>query len=114
MKRIPMPPESELRRLYLDGEQSTKDLGLLFGVSWMTVWRWLRRYGIPVRSAAEAGGRPRIKMPPESELRRLYLDKGLSAMDLGLRFHVSQPTALKWLNECGIQVRLSATKRKTS
>lgn len=54
--RAEAPPVERLTRLYVDHGMTAHQIGVLYGVTNVTVLRWLRGYDIPVRSAF--GGPP--------------------------------------------------------
>jgi hypothetical protein len=43
-----------LDELYSIRKMSTPQIAVELGVTYLTVWRWLREYEIPVRSRSEA------------------------------------------------------------
>lgn len=52
--KLQPPPREELERLYWGSRLSTVEIAKLYGVCHKTVRKWLRLYGIPVRSLSEA------------------------------------------------------------
>ncbi len=50
-KRIQPPPKEELEQLYLVERRTSPELAKRYGCSYTVVLRWLRMYGIEVRSA---------------------------------------------------------------
>lgn len=55
------PPQSELHRLYVVEGLSCERIGLIYDLAATTIWKWLKRYGIPVRSKKAARA---IAVPP--------------------------------------------------
>ena len=69
-------------------------------MSGRTIRSWLQRSGIALRPGWE---RRRHHLPPaDNELRRCYLDEGLTTAQLAARYEVSATTAKRWLDKAGI------------
>ena len=100
-------PEDELRRLYLDEKLPPATIAKIFGCNDSTVRNRLREYGIKVRTLSEAMTRIVI---PEDDLRRLYLDEGLSAEEIAKIYGCSGRTVFDRLRKYGINTRCSAIK----
>lgn len=47
--------ERELRRRYIDEEESAGRIARSWGVEGPTVWRWLKLFGIPTRPVSRTG-----------------------------------------------------------
>jgi transposase len=99
-RRLP-PPAAELRRRYLADGLTIAQLAARYGVGTSTVRGWLEHAGIPRRLP----GRPSQQAPSREELVRLYVAEGLSTTQIGQRYGVSQPTALRWLRAADIALR---------
>lgn len=52
-RKVPMPVFAELEHMYLRDERSANDIAREYGVSDTTVGKWLRAYGIRVRTIGE-------------------------------------------------------------
>ena len=97
----PLPPTAaELRRRYLADGLTIAQLAARYGVGTSTVRGWLEHAGIPRRPP----GRP-SQAPSRAELVRLYVAEGLSTTQIGQRYGVSQPTALRWLRAADVALR---------
>jgi transposase len=95
--------QAELRRLYEQQRLTPAEIGERLGVSGRTIRTWLQRSGIALRPGWE---RRRHHLPPaDNELRRCYLDEGLTTAQLAARYEVSATTAKRWLDKAGIPRR---------
>ena len=97
--RLP-PTATELRRRYGADGLTIAQLAARYGVGTSTVRQWLQNAGIPRRLP----GRP-SQAPGREELVRLYVAEGLSTTQIGQRYGVSQPTALRWLRAAEVALR---------
>lgn len=70
-----------------------------------TVLRWLHAAGATVRTAHADRNRAADVPVDADELRRLYVDEGLSSYALGRRYGVSSSTVLSWLSKVGVSPR---------
>jgi hypothetical protein len=71
MKRIPVPPEEDLRRMYIDQKMSQEDIGPIYGASQTLVGQWLMKYQIPRR---RGGNVKQINVATE-DMKRMYVDE---------------------------------------
>lgn len=94
------PSAARLRQLYVEEEQSLREIGGLFKVSASTVTRWLEEAGIPRRGA---GGRS--DAPDADELRCLYVTRRQSTLDIARLYGVTPRAVSKWLSLYGIATR---------
>jgi hypothetical protein len=126
----PRPPERPapyqnkewLEQKYVREELSCEQIAALAGCSHVTIQRWMRRYGIEMRSHEEAvrlayGQRPadssRLPKPTEPGppyrdpewLRRMYVDEGLSYDQIADIAGCAQATVMKWARRHGIKSR---------
>jgi transposase len=99
-RRLP-PTAAELRRRYVADGLTIARLAARYGVGTSTVRQWLQNAGIPRRLP----GRRPSQAPSREELVRLYVAEGLSTTQIGQRYGVSQPTALRWLRAADIALR---------
>lgn len=104
MRRRSSP--AELRRLYEQQRLTPAEIGERLGVSGRTIRTWLQQAGIALRPGWE---RRRHHLPPaDTELRRCYLDEGLTTAQLAARYGVSATTARRWLDKAGIPRRAAS------
>lgn len=98
----------EVRRLYELEGWTAAEVAAQLGCSTSTVYARLQRLGVPRRPA-----RPRrSSRPTDTELRRLYLERGLSLRQLAERFSVSPQAVRGWLDGAGVPRR--GHERRTS
>ena len=76
--------ESTLRRMYEGQKMSVEDIGNELGHNIKTVARWMDKHGID-RRPAEGRGRT-YERPPEEVLQNLYVEQGLSGLEIAERF----------------------------
>ena len=102
-----------LRRHYVDGGLSTRQVASLAGCDKDTVGVWLRRHGIPIRTRSEAAIRLAVAkigaaMRPYRNpgwLRQHYIDEGLSTAQMAKLAGCTSGTINNWLRRRGIPVR---------
>ncbi len=91
----------EVRRLYELEGWTAAEVAAQLGCGTSTVYARLQRLGVPRRPA-----RPRrSSRPADTELRRLYLERGLSLRQLAERFSVSPQAVRGWLDAAGVPRR---------
>lgn len=90
-------PEDELRELYLQQEYSIQDCADHFGCSSTLIEVRLDRYGIPTRPP----GGDSVDISEET-LRELYVEQGLSTVEVAERFDCHDSTISRKLREHGI------------
>ena len=91
----------EVRRLYELEGWTAAEVAAQQGCGTSTVYARLQRLGVPWRPA-----RPRrSSRPPDTELRRLYLERGLSQRQLAERFSVSPQAVRGSLDGAGVPRR---------
>lgn len=93
-------PENELRQLYSVQLMSTPDIAALFNCSKPVILDRLRKYQIHIRTSKEAHNiTPYLSKSwnalPESELRRLYQESGLTMREIALLFDISKSCVRK-------------------
>ena len=54
VKRKIFSSKEELEQLYIEQEKSTHEIGELLKVDSKTIWCWLKKHGIPIRSRSES------------------------------------------------------------
>lgn len=75
--KLPIPPKSELERLYVDEETSMEKMGAVLGVSRRTITRWLIKYGIELRPCNQYVYEDLRKIPLSTEQRDLIVGSTL-------------------------------------
>ena len=81
--------------LYLEKNKKIKTIAKIFGVSYITVWHWLRRNNIPTRKEL---------FVDEERLKQLYNQK-LDCTKIGRILGVSHQTISRRLKKIGLRVR---------
>jgi intein-encoded DNA endonuclease-like protein len=93
------------RELYWQRKMSSPEIAKIYHCHQTTIRRRLKRYGIRIRTKSEArinyGG---VKIAKE-QLKKLYLDKKMTAFEISKKFHCCQRTVLNKLLEYGIPIR---------
>lgn len=102
----PWCDESHLRELYIDEQLTTYELANRFGCNETTVWKWLKRHGIPTRER----GKHRSERPwrDEETLRRLYVEEGHCISEVAEELGCAMYTIQRWLSRNGIETRSRA------
>lgn len=72
-------------------------------ISENTVAGWIYRELVPYDNE-KTQFKPKA-IPPKKHMKKLYIEKDLSASEIGIRFGVSTVTAIKWLNKHNITAR---------
>ena len=91
----------EVRRLYTVEGWTAAEVAAHWVCGTSTVYARLQRRGVPRRPA-----RPRrSSRPADTELRRLYLERGLTLRQLAERFSVSPKAVRGWLDGVGVPRR---------
>lgn len=98
MKRLPMPPKDELRRLYLDERLSQLEIAHRLMTNETTVRRWLDAADLP-----RLGLHPWLNRPTAEEMRRLHVDEKKSTEEIGRMFGVNGRTIRMWMEKAGIE-----------
>jgi transposase len=103
-KRMEMPSREELYDLYWNKGMSLRELGNRYGVSEMTMFRWLKKLDIPTRCLGCDAERyeSHNKKPEREELEELYVKMGFSIRKIAEQFGVHPDTVRKWIREYGI------------
>jgi len=109
-----LPPETELRRRYVDGHASLAELAAHYRVPATTVRRWLELRGIALRQTpASQGWRPGDPVRlSHDELWELYVEQGLTATQIGDHVGVTKNIITTALHAQRIPVRPSGPSRK--
>jgi len=109
------PGSKELKRLYIDEIFSTTKIAGIYDVSQPTAVKWLKESGVIIRTSSETGLlRKGVTRPPGKELRKLYVDEGVSTTKIAKMYYISISTAIDWLREDGVKIRSSAETRLLS
>lgn len=106
------PPESELRRLYLDERKTTYQIAGICGVSRPCVCRWLRAVGIPLRPANNGLVHRGIAPPNADDLRRMIHVEHMSYEAVAAKYGVDFTAVPHWLKKHGIDCPKSWTTRR--
>jgi len=107
LKEAVKPSKEELEHLYLKERLNTYEIRDKLGVATPSITRWLKEYGIPVRSNSEAKLKGTVK-PSKEELKIMYLEDGLNAYEISVKLGVADVSIGNWLREYGIQVRTNS------
>jgi transposase len=100
----PKATKEELIELYINSWLTTYEIAVIFNVAQCTICRWIKEYGIPVRSPTEGRLNGNHKATKE-ELIDLYVSQGLTTTEIGEIFKVSHVTIGNWLREYDISIR---------
>jgi DNA-binding CsgD family transcriptional regulator len=100
-------PETLLREMYVERKMTVREIAKELGYSERTIRACMDEYGIEVRIA----GQQRIELP-EDELCRLYVEEGLSTVEIGLRLGCNERTVANRLEERGIARRPRSMPRE--
>jgi len=98
------PTREQLKTMYLDQEMNTYEIAKIVGVANVSISRWLKGYGIPMRTLSESMLKGVVK-PSKEELERLYLDEWMNTYKIGELLRVSNVTIIAWLNKYEIPMR---------
>lgn len=104
----------KLKELYLKNNFSTHKIAKLVGVKQITVFRWLKKYGIERRNLSQAQFRFRgkiVKKPTKQELYKLYILEKKGEPHIAKMLKTDTTTISNWLKEYGIK-RRSAMEAK--
>jgi hypothetical protein len=93
-----------MHALYTDAGLSSREVAALLGMPERTVRERLHRYGIRARTRGGDSREDRTTVPANL-LRILYVDRGLSAAEVGARLGVSVNTVLRSAHALGVPVR---------
>lgn len=92
--------DEEIKRLYVKEGLTTHQIGEKFGVGHATIGRRLKKQGIKLRS--KGNGRDDLD---DEEIKRLYVEEGLSTYQIGEKFETSPNTIDMRLKKQGIKLR---------
>lgn len=94
---------AEIVELYVAQRLSEEDIAARLGTS---AWQVrLRRRALGVRRPASPPPHaPPVASPGPEVLKTLYLDEGLSLVEIARKYHTSGPKVRRWLEEAGIGV----------
>lgn len=97
-----IPAKEVLENLYLSEKMSMKNIGDMFGISRITVSKWLKNYGIPTKNKNEIY---EAKLISEDELHQLYNIQGKSLKQIAERYDVSKKTVVNYMERYGMRRR---------
>jgi TyrR family helix-turn-helix protein len=109
-----MKPEKQvLERLYLNERKSTRDIADHFGVSHMSIKRWLRSYGIAARPTGRGLANRGVEPPGYEMLYHLVHVQHKGYAEIGRMYGVSEIAVGKWLDKHQIpRAAIWETRRK--
>jgi len=105
MRLIDKIPPKKLKELYWQRKMSSPEIAKIYHCHQTTIRRRFKKYGIKVRTLSEARinfGEVKI---PKRELKKLYLDKKMTAFEISKKFHCCQRTVLNKLLEHRVPIR---------
>lgn len=102
MRALPIPPESDLRRLYETERLTTYQVAEHFGASRPVVCRWLRKLGIPLRPGGRGLANRGSEPPTADELRVMVHTEHLTYAAIAERYGVHERAIHGWLDRAGI------------
>lgn len=94
------PTAEKLRELYHDQGLSLRAIGKQYMVVASVVLRWMEEAGIERRRPGLSS-----QCPECGELKRLYVDHGLSMEKVGEQYLATASAVRRWLQRCGITAR---------
>jgi DNA-directed RNA polymerase specialized sigma24 family protein len=94
--------EEKLKQLYEDEELSTYDIADRFGCCEYSVRKRLIEFGIERRSQSDYANR---LLADHDELRRLYVEEGLSTLEIAKRAEETPSTVQYWMDKHDIATR---------
>ena len=120
MKKTPMMREIEerigqrldtyLKRNYSKNGDSTIDIAKQIDVGSSTIFKWLKKFKIPIRTKSEAreiieAKKREAEKPSKRELSSLYHSRRMTTHEIGEEFNVTPTTVSRWLRDYKISVR---------
>lgn len=99
-RRQPRPSDAEIRRLYVEEQLSQAAIGARLGVSSVTARKWLLAAGVEQRPVG--GATQRSTAPDAETLRRLYVDQGLTQVEIAAELGVAPQSVSRWLSAAEI------------
>jgi len=101
----PLFTKEELVDLYLNKKMSMDKIALVEGCPYSTVYHYLKRYGIPIRTQKEAKRMISKTIGKEKEIADLYLNKQLSITEISEIFGISDSVVYRCLFRLNIPRR---------
>lgn len=98
------PDESVLRDLYEVQGMKAADIGKMYDVAGNTVVTWMKLYGIP-RQRVNMRKKADKLIISESDIKRLYVNQGLSISEAGRQLGVRHGTVARYMVRYGIPIR---------
>ena len=95
--------KKELKDLYWKKRLSTVKIAGLLNVANGTIGRWMKEYGIPLRTIAEA--QIKYRAPPKNELTRLYYKEGKRMTALSKLYAVSKTVIRRWFQKYNMTIK---------
>lgn len=104
-KRITKNQESEIIRLYIKENKSSKEISEIVGVSSSSVLRVLKRNDIKIRSKAPINTPNKFNKEKEQEIIRLYTEEAKSTLEIAKIFGTYNTSIRRVLERNDIKIR---------
>lgn len=91
----------DLYELYVNQEKSIKEIGRIYGVSETMIRNRLNTFNIKIRGL----DKEKIKKLNDEDIKKYYIDDGLSCNEIAQIFNVSIKTIIKRLKKNGVELR---------
>lgn len=104
-KRITKNQESEIIRLYIKENKSSKEISEIVGVSSSSVLRVLKRNDIKIRSKAPISTPNKFNKEKEKEIIRLYTEEAKSTLEIAKIFGTYNTSIRRVLERNDIKIR---------
>jgi len=104
-KGVVKPTKEDLERMYLKENMSTYEIGEYIGVGGCAVGKWLKKYGIPIRTTSESMLKKGVVKPTKEVLERMYLEEWMNPKEIGDKIGVDKGSIRNWLISYGIPMR---------
>ncbi len=111
-RRIPVPVTAtaeELAAMYVDRRLSDQEIAERLGTTAYQVCLRRRELGVH-RPASPPPHPPPVVAPPPRMLDGLYVEQGLTLVEIARRYHTSAPVVRGWLETAGIPVARRTTR----
>lgn len=104
LKGVLRPSNGDLKKMYIDDNMTTVEIGERVGVGNSTIGRWMKRAGIPMKTPTNARLR-NCTRPTNDELFMWYVSDGKTVIGIADMLGVSDGAIKTWLIEADIHVR---------
>lgn len=99
-----MVSEEDLAWMYLDKGMTQIEIAQEVGVAQNTIGRWMKKYGIRIRTRFESR-LIETSMLSKEDLEKMYLDKKMTPMKIAEIVGVCHQTVRKWIQKHDIELR---------